>query len=35
MRADRPSEYVIRRTWQIIEQMNALGGTAFLKQMGG
>ena len=25
MRADRPSEYVIRRTWQIIEQMNALG----------
>jgi monofunctional biosynthetic peptidoglycan transglycosylase len=32
MRADRPSEYVIRRTWQIIEQMNALGGIAFLKQ---
>lgn len=34
MRADRPSDYVNRRTWQIIEQMNALGGTAFLKQMG-
>ena len=32
MRADRPSEHVIRRTWQIIEQMNALGGIAFLKQ---
>ena len=34
MRADRPSEYVIRRTWQIIEQMNALGGKAFLEQNG-
>jgi monofunctional biosynthetic peptidoglycan transglycosylase len=32
MRADRPSDYVNRRTWQIIEQMNALGGIAFLKQ---
>ena len=30
--ADRPSDYVIRRTWQIIEQMDALGGTTFLEQ---
>ena len=34
MQADRPSEYVQRRTWQIIEQMNALGGPAFLKSAG-
>ena len=32
MAADRPSDYVIRRTWQIIEQMHALGGTGYLKQ---
>jgi monofunctional biosynthetic peptidoglycan transglycosylase len=32
MHADRPSDYVIRRTWQIIEQMHALGGTGFLEQ---
>jgi monofunctional biosynthetic peptidoglycan transglycosylase len=32
MSADRPSDYVIRRTWQIIEQMYALGGTTFLEQ---
>ena len=32
MSADRPSDYVIRRTWQIIEQMDALGGTTFLEQ---
>ena len=30
--ADRPSDYVIRRTWQIIQQMHALGGTGFLEQ---
>ena len=34
MFADRPSDYVIRRTWQIIQQMNALGGTGFLKLSG-
>jgi monofunctional biosynthetic peptidoglycan transglycosylase len=34
MSADRPSDYVVRRTWQIIEQMHALGGTGFLKQGG-
>jgi monofunctional biosynthetic peptidoglycan transglycosylase len=34
MRADRPSDYVKRRTWQIIEQMHALGGTDYLKQKG-
>ena len=34
MLADRPSDYVIRRTWQIIGQMNALGGTGFLKRNG-
>jgi monofunctional biosynthetic peptidoglycan transglycosylase len=34
MLADRPSDYVIRRTWQIIEQMHALGGVDFLKQNG-
>jgi monofunctional glycosyltransferase len=34
MLADRPSDYVIRRTWQIIEQMHALGGIDFLKQNG-
>jgi monofunctional biosynthetic peptidoglycan transglycosylase len=32
MSADRPSDYVIRRTWQIIQQMQALGGTGYLKQ---
>ena len=32
MSAVRPSDYVIRRTWQIIEQMHALGGIGFLKQ---
>jgi len=32
MLADRPSDYVIRRTWHIIEQMHALGGTGYLKQ---
>ena len=34
MFADRPSDYVTRRTWQIIQQMHALGGTAFLEQGG-
>jgi monofunctional biosynthetic peptidoglycan transglycosylase len=32
MSVDQPSDYVIRRTWQIIEQMHALGGSAFLRQ---
>jgi monofunctional biosynthetic peptidoglycan transglycosylase len=32
MSADRPSDYVIRRTWRIIEQMHALGGIGFLKR---
>lgn len=32
MLADRPSDYVSRRTRQIIGQMNALGGTGFLKR---
>lgn len=31
MSAARPSNYVIRRTWQIMDQMHRLGGTAFLK----
>jgi monofunctional biosynthetic peptidoglycan transglycosylase len=31
MFADRPSDYVVRRTRQIAQQMNALGGTDFLK----
>ncbi len=35
MFADRPSDYVIRRTWRIIEQMHALGGTGFLRRNGG
>lgn len=34
MSADRPSDYVRHRTWQIIEQMNALGGRRFLKPAG-
>ncbi len=34
MFADRPSDYVRSRTWQIIEQMDALGGRAFLKSAG-
>ncbi|MBC2713631.1 MAG: monofunctional biosynthetic peptidoglycan transglycosylase [Desulfosarcina sp.] len=34
MFADRPSDYVVRRTWQIIQQMHALGGTGFLGQDG-
>jgi monofunctional glycosyltransferase len=32
MSAGRPSDYVIRRTWQIIEQMQALGGMGYLKK---
>lgn len=32
MFADRPSAYVTRRTWQIIEQMQMLGGTDFVKR---
>jgi monofunctional biosynthetic peptidoglycan transglycosylase len=32
--ANRPSEYVQQRTWQIIRQMNALGGRAFLRSAG-
>jgi len=34
MSAERPSEYVVRRTRQIIVQMSALGGTDFLKRDG-
>ena len=34
MFADRPSDYVSRRTWQIVEQMQALGGVAYLEQGG-
>ncbi len=34
MQADRPSNYVRHRTWQIIEQMDGLGGLAFLKSAG-
>jgi monofunctional biosynthetic peptidoglycan transglycosylase len=34
MHADRPSDYVRRRTWQIIEQMDDLGGLGFLKAAG-
>ena len=30
MHADRPSDYVRNRTWQILQQMNGLGGTDFL-----
>jgi monofunctional biosynthetic peptidoglycan transglycosylase len=32
--ANRPSHYVQQRTWQIIRQMNALGGRAFLRAAG-
>jgi monofunctional biosynthetic peptidoglycan transglycosylase len=32
--ADRPSDYVRHRTWQIIQQMHALGGRSFLKAEG-
>jgi len=32
MLARKPSAYVSRRTWQIVEQMTALGGTRFLEQ---
>jgi monofunctional biosynthetic peptidoglycan transglycosylase len=35
LRADRPSEYVQQRTGQILQQMNALGGRAFLRSAGG
>jgi monofunctional biosynthetic peptidoglycan transglycosylase len=31
MFADRPSDYVSRRTWQILQQMNGLGGLRFLE----
>ncbi len=31
MFADRPSDYVRRRTWQIRQQMNGLGGLRFLE----
>lgn len=34
MHADRPSDYVRHRTWQIIEQMHGLGGLTFLKSAG-
>jgi len=34
MRADRPSDYVRHRTWQIIQQMHALGGRSFLRAAG-
>lgn len=34
MHADRPSDYVIQRTWQIIRQMKALGGISFLERNG-
>lgn len=34
MHADRPSDYVRRRTWEIVEQMYDLGGPAFLKSAG-
>ncbi len=30
--ADRPSDYVIRRTWKIIQQMHALGGIDFVNR---
>lgn len=32
--ANRPSQYVQHRTWQIIRQMNALGGREFLRAAG-
>ncbi|GAB6909585.1 biosynthetic peptidoglycan transglycosylase [Desulfosarcina cetonica] len=32
MSAAHPSHYVVRRTWQIMDQMNRLGGTAFLRR---
>lgn len=32
MNAKRPSDYVSRRIWQIVEQMTAIGGTRFLAQ---
>lgn len=32
MSVRRPSDYVIQRSWQIMAQMRALGGTGFLKQ---
>lgn len=32
MNAKRPSNYVSRRIWQIVEQMTAIGGTRFLAQ---
>ena len=34
MFADRPSDYVNRRTWQILQQMNGLGGLGFLSAKG-
>jgi monofunctional glycosyltransferase len=34
MQADRPSAYVRHRTWQIIQQMHALGGRSFLRAAG-
>jgi len=30
MHADRPSDYVRNRIWQILQQMNGLGGTDFI-----
>ena len=32
LHADRPSDYVRNRTWQILQQMNGLGGTGFLSR---
>jgi monofunctional glycosyltransferase len=34
MFADRPSDYVRRRTWEVMDQMDAVGGRAFLKAGG-
>ncbi|BBO81439.1 monofunctional biosynthetic peptidoglycan transglycosylase [Desulfosarcina ovata] len=34
MSAARPSDYVVRRTWQIMVQMDRLGGTRFLERHG-
>ena len=34
MSAAHPSDYVVRRTWQIMVQMQRLGGTAFLSSEG-
>lgn len=34
MFADQPSDYVVRRTRQIIEQMKLLGGSSFIKHKG-